>query len=216
MKNFYPAVLVFFLFTTTSTFAQNYFLRGDVGLLSTLSSAENAMTYFTNRHQSFGFGWQLHRKLSQRSTLSVGLYGLQYDRFYLSGIACFADGGTQYFYTHYTYNHLTIPLIWHRKFGRNNRFEYSSGIYYSRAFRAKDLAGNENWLSPRQSQSYQLGISLGIQYSLIQWENLDISISYRSFAQVYNPDINSQFHTTRMNATNYLSSFFSINCTMPL
>ncbi|MCC5916597.1 MAG: hypothetical protein JJU02_04645 [Cryomorphaceae bacterium] len=215
MKRFYFWLLPLFIVISIQSPAQNYFLRGNAGVLSTFNSYSSS-AYFNDRQYSFAGGLQLHKKLRHRTSVSIGLYSMQYDKFYLTLIGCdFENGKTYYYYDQVKYNHFTIPVLWHKQFGKNDRFEYSLGSFYSRAFGAQNLTNNSEWRYNTRDQPFQIGFSIGFQYAIIQFDKLDIAVSYRSFMQVYS----NEFRSTPMamqDASSYMSSFLSLNCTMPL
>ncbi|MCC5917830.1 MAG: hypothetical protein JJU02_10960 [Cryomorphaceae bacterium] len=115
---------------------------------------------------------------------------------------------------------MTIPLQWHRFFGKTRRFEFTAGISYSRFIHGyawegeKKVEPSEKYSSGPRGSKDLLGITYGFGYTFLQRERFSLAVRYGVLWQVYDFQPNS--HYKILNGTNFISSMLSVQCNMPL
>ncbi|MCC5917542.1 MAG: hypothetical protein JJU02_09490 [Cryomorphaceae bacterium] len=199
-------LFLFLLLAASKSEAQNFSLRLDAGLMGS-ANATTTPPYFSNRYYAFTGGSQFLYHKNDRNAFSIGLF-LQQFRTRVIQVHWFHEQVSE---KHL--NYLTIPIQWHRSFGKTRRFEFSTGIFYSQFISGSDWFVNElGEAEDRNSWDWRvdnnLGVSSGIRYAFLQREKITMAVSLRSFWTVHN--------FQRPSHPGYVSSLLSLQCGIAL
>ncbi len=202
-------LFLFLLLSIGKSEAQNFSLRLDAGLMGS-ANVSTTTANLNYRYYAFTGGSQFLYHKDDRHAFSIGLF-LQQFRTRFIGIFGFHEQGVEHL------NYLSIPIQWHRSFGKTRRFEFSTGIFYSQFISGSSWFVNElGEAYNRNSQDWRvdnnLGVSSGIRYAFLQRETITMAVSLRSFWTVYN------FQQSSGNKMHpgYMSSLLSLQCGIAL
>lgn len=203
-------LILFLLFSVGEIEAQNFSLRLDAGLMGS-ANATTTPANLNNRYYSFTGGSQFLYHKNDRNAFSIGLF-LQQFRSRFIYVNWFHE---QVSVEHL--NYLSIPILWHRSFGKTRRFELSTGFFYSQfisgsSWLVNEIGEDENRNSLDWGVDNNLGVSSGIRYAFFQRETISMAVSLRSFWTVYN----FRHLTGNKMHSGYMSSLLSLQCGIAL
>ncbi len=209
MKQILIFILIIWFTDLKVVHCQPFQLRLDMGLLASTSSQVGF--YNVPRHLALNGGFQFHYVISEKNSFSVGTYLMQMKSYH-----AYPHPG----WFSQTRNYTAIPILWHRSFGRQKRWELSMGVFASFFINGTqiyhDIDNNQYDIIPAKPRHSTriIGYSFGFQYAFIKTETLNFSLSYRSFGQIHGFNQPRSLGTPPIPV--FFSSFFSLNCGMLL